>query len=390
MSDPGAIPEAQDIAETTHFLRRFAGLMANGQNATYLHRTADLLEALAARVSSSSDEEQLWRYKYDTLSQQNDALERECEELRHDIERHVKLSGSIIAERDVHKTAFDAREAELRELGEKLKLEREALKAERQKLEAQSQAHGAALAEQHAAFDQERSALRAAAEASGREAEQLRDAFERDRDELSAELARGQMELTALRDSFERERNEFDRERDQLKSSLTLREKEIASREEELAAVRAESGREHDALKDRIEALEAKRAELRSAFDRISQLGVQPAEPAPVAERSAAPGLPSLEEDSVIVPKETLRQARAQFEFLARECIRRGDVATQAMCELGAHSIDLALVAEQPAPSVGEALDILEPILGPVLRPGPAPRPAPHVDMDHFGGRPGP
>src|SRR5207344_2775938 len=93
MSDPGAIPAAPDIAETTHFLRRFAGLMANGQNATYLHHTADLL----------------------------DALERESEELRHDIERHVKLSSSIIAERDVHRTALDARETELRELGETLK-----------------------------------------------------------------------------------------------------------------------------------------------------------------------------------------------------------------------------------------------------------------------------
>jgi hypothetical protein len=66
-----------------------------------------------------------------------------------------------------------------------------------------------------------------------------------------------------------------------------------------------------------------------------------------------------------VVPKETLRQARAQFEFLARECIRRGDVATQAMCELGAHSIDLALVGEHHPPSAGEALDIL----GPILRP---------------------
>ncbi len=53
-----------------------------------------------------------------------------------------------------------------------------------------------------------------------------------------------------------------------------------------------------------------------------------------------------------MVPKETLRQARAQFEFLARECVRRGDVATQAMCELGAHSIDLALVGETH-PAVG-------------------------------------
>ena len=350
MSDPGAVPEAQDIAETTHFLRRFAGLMANGQNATYLHRTADLLEALAARVSASSDEEQLSRYKYETLSQQNDALERECEELRHDIERHVKLSSSIIAERDVHKTALDAREAELRELGEALKREREALKQERQNLATQSQTHTAGLAEQRTAFDSERSALEAKADVSSRETEQQRAAFERDRDELSAELARSQMELTQLRAAF-------DREREELNASLK-------SRADELAEVRADFAREREALyDDKAEALEAKRVELRSAFERISQLDVQP--PAPGQGRDSL-----REESSTLVPNETLRQARAQFEFLARECLRRGDVATQAMCELGAHSIDLALVGEQHPSSVGEALNILGPILGPNLRPG--------------------
>jgi len=361
MSDSGAVPEAQDIAEMTHFLRRFAGLMANGQNASYLHHTADLLEALAARVSESSGEEQLWRYKHETLSQQNDALEQECEELRRDIERHVKLSSSIIAERDVHKTAFDAREAELRGLGEALKQEREALQRERQNLTTQSQAHIAALAELHAAFDRERGALQAKADASSKEINELRGGLEGEREELSAELARRQMELTQLRAAF-------DRERDELKSNLQLRE-------DELAQVRTESEREHNAHKERIETLEAKRAELRSAFDRIGQLGVRAAVSEPGSDRSGADRQPgshgasspvqAVTENSAVVSKETLRQARAQFEFLARECIRRGDVATQAMCELGAHSIDLALVGEQHPPSAGEALDIL----GPILRP---------------------
>ena len=354
MSDPGAVPPTQDIAETTHFLRRFAGLMANGQNAAYLHRTADLLEALAARVSASSDEEQLWRYKYETLSQQNDSLERECEELRHDVERHVKLSSSIIAERDVHKTTLDAKEVELRELGETLKREREALKqerealkAERQKLATQAQTHTVALAEQRAAFDQERGALEAKlvekTAASVGEIDQLRTAFEAEREELSAELARRQMELTQAR-------ADFDRERVELTSSLK-------SREDELAGVRADFARERDTLTDKAEALEAKRVELRSAFERINQLRVEPVAP----EQD-----PLREENTTLVPNETLRQARAQFEFLARECLRRGDVATQAMCELGAHSLDLALVGEQHPSSVGEALSIL----GPILRPG--------------------
>ena len=186
--------------------------------------------------------------------------------------------------------------------------------------------------------------MQAKADASSGEAEQLRASFERDRDELSAELARSQMEQTELRAAF-------DREREELNASLK-------SREDELAEVRADFAREREALNDKAEALEAKRVELRSAFERISQLRVEPA--APVQD------LDSLrEENNAVVPKETLRQARAQFEFLARECIRRGDVATQAMCELGAHSIDLALVAEQHPSSVGEALNILGPILGP-------------------------
>ena len=43
-----------------------------------------------------------------------------------------------------------------------------------------------------------------------------------------------------------------------------------------------------------------------------------------------------------------LRQARAQFEYLAKECIPRGDIASQVMCELAAYTMDLALIGSQP------------------------------------------
>ncbi len=93
-------------------------------------RAADLIDGLMARVSGAFDEEQLWRYKYETLSHQNDELETECESLRHDIERHVKLSSFIITERDTLKTTLQGREAELLELGDTLKQAQEALKGE--------------------------------------------------------------------------------------------------------------------------------------------------------------------------------------------------------------------------------------------------------------------
>jgi predicted nucleic acid-binding Zn-ribbon protein len=353
MTDPATVPEAAEAAETAHFLRRFADLMSNGQNAEYLMRAADLLDALMARAAASSDEEQLWRYKYETLTHQTDELETECESLRHDIERHVKLSSFIITERDTLKTTLEGREAELLELGQGLKREQDTLKREQEAAATKAQAHELALAELRTGFDQERVALKASLDASIKQIEQQRSEFHRQRDELSAKLSQSEAVMAEFRRSF-------DRERDDWRSRLT-------SREDELAAIRVATANEHEELQQRIEALETKRAALRSAFDRIGQLGVAATDHS----ADAQGGPPSVQsqdrgsgENSAVVPKETLRQARAQFEFLARECVRRGDVATQAMCELGAHTMDQALVAEetsQPS-SIGEvALSILGP-----------------------------
>ena len=349
MTDPATVPEAPDVAETVHFLRRFANLMANGSNAAFLQRAADLLDTLTARVSASSDEEQLWRYKYETLTHQNDELEAEGESLRHDIERHVKLSSFVITERDALKATLEGREAELLELGA-------ALKREQQDAVTKSQVHEAAFAELRARFDQERIALKATVDVSGREVDAQRRVFERERDELSARLSQGEAIMAELRLAF-------DRERDELRTRLN-------SREDELAAVRAGAAREHEELQQRIEAIEAKRTELRSAFDRISQLGVAATDQR-METQSASPAMSG--ENNAVVPKETLRQARAQFEFLARECLRRGDVATQAMCELGAHTMDQALVEETTHSStVGAvALSILDPAFGLVAAPHP-------------------
>ena len=360
MTDPATVPEAADAAQTAHFLRRFADLMSNGQNAEYLMHAADLIDGLMASVSGTRDEEALWRYKYETLTHQNDELEAECESLRHDIERHVKLSSFIINERDTLKATLQGREAELLELRGALKREQEALKQEQETSVANSQAHAVALTELRTEFDQERVALKASLEASIKQIEQQRREFHRQCDELSAKLSQSEAVMAEFRLAFDRERDDW--------------QSRLRSREDELAVLRVAAENEHEELQQRIEALEIKRAELRSAFDRISQLGVvatdRPAEAQgeplalPSRDRDSMPG-----ENSTVVPKETLRQARAQFEFLAKECVRRGDVATQAMCALGAHTMDQALVAEEtshPSP-VGEvALSILEPMFGPV------------------------
>lgn len=369
MTDPAPIPDAAEAAATSHFLRRFAGLMSNGQSAEYLMRAADLLDTLMARVSGSFDEEQLWRYKYETLTHQNDELETECASLRHDIERHVKLSGFIIAERDTLKTTLQERDAALLELGNSLKQEQDTLKREQEAAVTKSQAHELAFAELGAGFDQERIALKASLEASIKQIEQQRSEFLHERDGLSARLSQSEAVMAEFRLAFDRERDDW--------------QSRLGSREDELAAIRVATANEREELQQRIEALEAKRDELRSSFERISQLGVVAATDQRVdasgGSPAPSPDLDAMSQESransAVVPKETLRQARAQFEFLARECVRRGDVATQAMCELGAHTMDQALVAEESprsSPVDEVALSILGPVPGPVADPHPA------------------
>ena len=341
VTDPAIDTEAPDAAEAAHFLRRFADLMSNGHNAKYLLRAAELLETLTAQASAASDEEKLWRYKYETLTQHTDSLETECGRLKDDIEGHVNVAGFILAERDSLRTSLEKREAELLELSQELQRETD-------QSATVSETHESAVTELRTAFDQDRLALMAAADVSAKEVDQQRRVFERERAEIAAELKRREDEVAELRLAF-------DREREELRSLLR-------SSEDALLASRGASERESADLREQIEALEVKRAELRLTFERIGQLRVEPdrhdADRAGSG-RDESQGKPvsvlagdrsSLaDEASAIVPKETLRQARAQFEFLAKECLRRGDLATQAMCELGAHAMQLALAADESA-----------------------------------------
>jgi len=351
MTAPAAIPEkTPDVAEIVNFLRRFADLMANGYNKAYLLQAAELLGTLTARVLAASDEEQLWRYKYETLSGHADELEAECEGLKNDIEGHLEIASSLLAERDTLGGTLQAREAELAVL-------HEALGRERDDRAAKSAAHEEALAELRLAFDQKREALQAALEARGVECDELRGALERERDDGAARLAAREAELSELRQTFDRERGEL--------------QAQLKARGDDLAVFRSVSEREQDALKEKVAALEAKRVELRSAFDRINHLRDQAIEPqgsgaeaGPLAMPRGAQSRAAGEADAV-VPKTTLLQARAQFEYLAREFIPLGDIASQVMCELGAYTMDLALVAGQPADHlpVGEvARSILAPL----------------------------
>src|SRR5258708_38570108 len=147
MTEPAVAPDTPDVAETVSFLRRFAELMANGHNGVYLRRAADLLETLTVRVVSASDEEGLWRYKYETLTQHTDALQAQCEALKNDIEGHLEIASSLLAERDTLGGTLQAREAELAVL-------REALNPQRDERTAKPAAHEEALSGRRSPFDQ--------------------------------------------------------------------------------------------------------------------------------------------------------------------------------------------------------------------------------------------
>jgi chromosome segregation ATPase len=358
MTEPSVASETPDVAETISFLRRFADLMANGYNATNLRRACDLLERLSARAIAFSGEEDLWRYKYETLSHHAGALEAECDALKQDIEGHLDISSSILAERDALAATLHSREVELSEL-------REALGRERHERLAKSATHEESLAGLRVAFDQKREALQAALQTRGEESNQLRHDLDRERDHGAAKLAAHERQLSELRLAFDRERAEL--------------QSQLKARGDALAAFRVASEAEHDALKERIAFLEARRAELRSAFDRISHPGdqttgsrhgvgvEQTARQVEIVPRAAhARGEQAASaEANALVPKTTLRQVRAQFEYLAREFIPLGDIASQVMCELGAYTVDLALVGGQPSDhlAVGEvARSILAPI----------------------------
>jgi chromosome segregation ATPase len=310
MTDVSTPIKVPDVTETAGFLRRFSDLMANGHNAAYLQRAADLLESLSARVSAALDEEQLGRYKYETLVRHADSLEAECDTLRHDVEGHLDITNAILAERDALSVALRGREAELAGLGE-------AVSRERDGFGTKSAAHQAALAELRAAFDAERLALKTKLDARDKELDQLRRVYEREREELAAKLKLREAELSELGLAFDRAQSE-------------LRSRKSAG-EDELAAPRADSERERDALREKV---------------------------------AAVPQAIAPDESYAVVPKAALQRARAQFEYLANECIRRGDIPSQVMCELGVHALDRALTAdEEPAhlPVREAALDILAP-----------------------------
>jgi hypothetical protein len=370
MADPSVSPETPNVADIAGFLRRFADLMSNGYNAAYLHRAADLLEVLTTRVIAAADEEDLSRYKYETLSQHADALEAECDALKRDIEGHVHTASTILTERDALNVTLRSRDSDIVEL-------RGALTRKSEELATAVQAREAALTRLQAAFDGERETLKAMVKARAAEIDQIRHAFEGEREGHSVTLRAREAELSELRLAFDHERAEL---RSQVKAGA-----------DELAVVRVMSQAESDTLREKIAALETKRAELREAFDRISDLHHQTiaaATAVPVAEK---PGLaadasplqaqpvdrnPAIGEADAVVPKATLLQARAQFEYLAKEFIPLGDIASQVMCELGAYTMDLALTAgkqEKHVPVDEVALDLLSSSSTIALRAGTNP-----------------
>ncbi len=345
MTDTSMAPETPNVAETAHFLRRFADMMSVGHNANFLHHAAVWLETLSAGLAAAQGEEQLWRYKYETIAQHTDALEAECEALKHELDGDLNGTASTADERDALKAMLQAREAEVSELQSDLERERD-------ELAAASHSHQQALAELRAGFERERATSIAASDG--------------ERAGFAAVVERRGEELNQLRQQLAEQSKAHELELSQLRLGFAGERHDLAARlkvsGDELAALRVVSERERDALIAKVSALEAKRAEIRSAFDRIADLknqatgsrdsaeGSIPAVNGPEAEAGARsnpaqPGgrIPAVGEVDVVVPRETLRQARSQFEYLAHEFISSGDVASQVMCELGAFTMELAL-----------------------------------------------
>ena len=142
-----------------------------------------------------------------------------------------------------------------------------------------------------AASDREREALAAAVERHGEELEQLRQ-------QLAEQSKAHELELSQLRLGFAGERHD-----------LAARLKVSG---DELAALRVVSERERDALIAKVSALEAKRAELRSAFDRIADLKNQTNEPADDAGRSMSEAIQQARSNSGAAgrPKSCRRRSR--------------------------------------------------------------------------------
>jgi hypothetical protein len=369
MTDTSMMPETPNVAETAHFLRRFADMMSVGHNANFLHQAAVWLETLSTRLAAAQDEEQLWRYKYETIAEHTDALEAECAALKHDLDGHVDIMSSTLGEREALRATLQARETEVSDLQGDLQRERD-------EFAAASQSQQQALAELRAEFERERETLVAGFE---RERATFAAASDGERAGFAAVVERRGEELEQLRRELAQQSKAHELELSQLRVGFAGERHDLAARlkvsGDELAALRVVSERERDALMAKISGLEAKRAEIRSAFDRIADIKNQANEPSNDAGRSmsevsaaqsnpAQPGgrVLAVGEADVVVPRATLRQARSQFEYLAHEFTGNGDVASQVMCELGAFTMDLALGSGRKADplAVGDvALSIL-------------------------------
>lgn len=290
--------------------------------------------------------------------------------LKQELDGQLEVLAAALGEREALRATLQARETELSGLQGDLGRERD-------ELAAASQSHQRALAELRTAFERERETLTTEFE---RERAALSAAADLQCETLQAALEERGEEIDQLRRQLAELSKAHELELSQLRLGFAGERHDLAARlkvsGDELATLRVVSERERDALIAKVAGLEAKRAELRTAFDRIADLknqtsepgnGAGPAIPGPEAEAQPRPTQPgervlAVGEADVVVARATLRQARSQFEYLAHEFTGAGDVASQVMCELGAFTMELALGSGRkadPLPVGDVALSIL-------------------------------
>jgi chromosome segregation ATPase len=395
MSETASPPPSNPHANIIDFLRRLAGIMGSGGNATLLEQAAVVIEQLAERASVA---EQAWRDEaeghtraialrgtaeraYDTLRARSVELQAELAESNRlaDSERNFfaeearRLQG-LADDAEARLTAAQAELGELRATGrpsEDQRSEVEGPQVELAALKTELDERSRLSDIERTAHAEETQRLRSLAE----DAEKRLDAANAERDAqreaagaseaLRAELTTLNAKLDETSRFAESERNVFAEETRRLRGLADDAEARLTATTAELGELRGTVERASQDLRDKVAALQAKLEESDRLADTERAAHAEEARrlrgitDAAEARLKAANieldelrgSMTAIDQSIAVVPVNSLELARTQFTFLAEDFARNGDVISQTICEIGACAIDKALTGSLPPES---------------------------------------